>query len=1564
MKYIFLLPVFCMIILGTAKSETFITSDISIPTQWTTAGSPYKIMKEIAVSSELKIQKGVEILLDKGVSIEVTGRIEAIGTADSLVVFSALSDHAAQHWGKIIMLQSPMTSPSILEFCLFQNGGFTGTTPLELRSSRVPVMKNISMLNNKRNAIEVHIEVVKYGVRLSDCNAPYTFADNCYIEQGYDVIIDPGVILKLPGSWFLRVRGNIIAIGTPEKPIIFTSIYDDLIDGIDTENLGHTTGTAGDWGGIILEGSVNHGKTAFRNCKFKYGGGSQIAKQAFLFFFNSMARIDYCSFEHTAAHAIYAFSDAMPDLGGGHLNSLGHNKFIGFYSPKYAISNLSQFDIPAKYNCWGTTDTAKIKFMNQALPGKVITNPILTNCDAEVADKAILIEPLNNSANLEDNVTLKWFSVPFVDFYKVQISKAPDFAILEKEFLNLKDTSVLFSDLNPNSLYYWRVASNNFIGQSEWSDIWAFRTKDVNPPTKPILNFPNNDYKFTFCQINLKWHPVQSAIIVYEIQISEKSDFSILEYSESNLTDTTLSLPALTADTKYFWRVRAKNNIAWGDWSEVWSFNSRTAYSLEPFNITTGKVTKAFSADVNGDGMFDIILENESGVFFHRNLGNNSFQSYQVSNIKTIEQLEFADFNKDNKIDFAILGKSFQNMLLFKIFRFDGAAVVSHFEIPLIESAKTASFAVGEIYGSGNKDIALKYYNNDTLSVYKNINGTFSHSVYLNKLYWGGAVVIKDIDNNGTQNIIYQANIPGTHGFDTTLYYSYELNHDNTYDRKLIGGNYKAGVGFYHLKNSHFYDPNGNGFYDMMNFSFAESFLIGVANAEGISVMDTNSTIAPNPAARYENMLSKPLFGQFIDIDNDGGNDFFVQDDNNFKIFDTQNHRIADKKVAIDSFPGFKFQCLYSEYDLIHLLGIRNDSLFVIRNNNCATTLPPIQATAMKHILSGKDVILEWEISKDKYLEGKNNTKGGELNGTRSFSIKLGTYPGGNDVLMPESDPNTGKLFTLREGNAGFKWQYLLKNLPVGKYYWSIQTIDGGYRYSDFSDDQSFEISSSNPNFPENFSISKSIYGDFNRITIKDDQPLTYKGSELPDSSVIAVFHREDSLLVLHGYHIVKKGKPLRLTVWNNSKSDEIIDDYRNYVYFLWEKGSIKVVSIKPEYPSEITDNYFNIQHINLTGFVEADIQTIQVKEKKWQIVSSSLNPYLSPFDFILSGKNLSLFDENNRVYETSGEKDINNWNNYSAYRVYSVRKDSLEIIGSDFLPSSLKYTLNKGWHLLPYPYGAEMRLDSVYKYLQNVKAIVNSAGELYFPEKNVNTIGNVMPGEGLSVFIDKDSTEFSFSDGVSFNSVTKPNLTAKQITPISSETGKEMFLIFDSEQVRPNDEIAAVSSDGTVFGSAKFLGNTAVLTIWGDNVMTESVIDGASQDEKLSFYYYSTQKRKTYLLNIDTAVVLLGDGLSSLSPIVFKPDYVCYRILDLSDITSISETENSGELNIFPNPAKDFIMVDYPSNGVEIEYSILNSLGETVLKGNFINRIDVSSLSSGLYMLKAGTQFVKFIKI
>lgn len=127
--------------------------------------------------------------------------------------------------------------------------------------------------------------------------------DSIYIIKAYDFYvsntleIEPGAIIKFHPSegpyMMLGSSGTVIAEGTAENPIIFTSYKDDAHGGDQNGDGDLTSPAPKDWG-YINTNSYNGSR--FEYCEFYYGGG--VSNNSTLQLYGSNIHVKHCKFIH------------------------------------------------------------------------------------------------------------------------------------------------------------------------------------------------------------------------------------------------------------------------------------------------------------------------------------------------------------------------------------------------------------------------------------------------------------------------------------------------------------------------------------------------------------------------------------------------------------------------------------------------------------------------------------------------------------------------------------------------------------------------------------------------------------------------------------------------------------------------------------------------------------------------------------------------------------------------------------------------------------------------------------------------------------------------------------------------------------------------------------------------------------------------------------------------------------------------------------------------------------------------------------------------------------------
>ena len=249
------------------------------------------------------------------------------------------------------------------------------------------------------------------------------------------------------------------------------------------------------------------------------------------------------------------------------------------------------------------------------------TTPIrLALYDAPLLNPPVLLTPTSGSVDLSTTPTLTWTISNVAVGYRIQINTDSTFAAanaLDTAGVTGLTFTVPSGKLTTNTKYYWRMYASNALGVSLWGSPWNFRTAP-NAPSAPILVSPPNysinipttmtcvwrkaaETLVTTVQINkgkenngtdvVKSNKISKSragnddihtLSNYWYEYSTDSTFATGVIRDSSLTDTTKSLTGLSLSTKYFWRVKAKNQTGWGSFSTFFSFTTVPAAPVAP----------------------------------------------------------------------------------------------------------------------------------------------------------------------------------------------------------------------------------------------------------------------------------------------------------------------------------------------------------------------------------------------------------------------------------------------------------------------------------------------------------------------------------------------------------------------------------------------------------------------------------------------------------------------------------------------------------------------------------------------------------------------------------------------------------------------------------------------------------------------------------------------------------------------------------------------------------------------------------------------------------------------
>ncbi|MDB6112075.1 MAG: putative peptidase, partial [Pedosphaera sp.] len=122
----------------------------------------------------------------------------------------------------------------------------------------------------------------------------------------------------------------------------------------------------------------------------------------------------------------------------------------------------------------------------------------------------------------------------------------------------------------------------------------------------------------------------------------------------------------------------------------------------------------------------------------------------------------------------------------------------------------------------------------------------------------------------------------------------------------------------------------------------------------------------------------------------------------------------------------------------------------VYRNTVVAVgSTPPVPVSLTANV-QGSDVLLSW-------------APPGGAPGGLSYDVRVGTSPGGTQIVSPAANTANGIRRLAQPGQAGWSKELRLRNLSAGTYYWSAQSVNPAYKGSAFAVEGQFTIVNTQP---------------------------------------------------------------------------------------------------------------------------------------------------------------------------------------------------------------------------------------------------------------------------------------------------------------------------------------------------------------------------------------------------------------------------------------------------------------------------------------------------------------------
>lgn len=465
--------------------------------------------------------------------------------------------------------------------------------------------------------------------------------------------------------------------------------------------------------------------------------------------------------------------------------------------------------------------------------------------------------------------------------------------------------------------------------------------------------------------------------------------------------------------------------------------------------------SKAGFGDFDNDNDLDIFIcgtdnLNQDTSILYRNNGDNSFTDMLLP-FPGIDygSVAWGDYDKDGDLDLLISGRNDITNRITHLYRNDGTGTF----------AKTADSFTGLAYSSvsfhdydndGDLDILTcgsDIDNKKTSNIYRNNNGNFQlDSTPIIIGLDQGMAAWGDYNNDGLSDLI----LSGSNDANAKITRIYKNNGDRTFTALNIPGLTNvtsSSVAWGDYDNDGDLDVLLAGL-DNLNTHVCRVF----RNTGGNTFNHTSTAILTGVSS------CSAVWG---DYDNDGWLDILASGFDgtvaSTKVYkNNANHTFTALTFTAAGLPNtFLGVSIWGDFDkdldldvFITGFGITGLISELYRNTASTANLLPSTPLGLTEVTDDDEALLKWNPCTDNTTPSK----------ALSYNLWIGTSKNDVSFLSPHSNTGTGfcKLVTL--GNANTDTLAIIKNLPQGKYYWSVQAMDNSYQTSLFAPTDSFSI--------------------------------------------------------------------------------------------------------------------------------------------------------------------------------------------------------------------------------------------------------------------------------------------------------------------------------------------------------------------------------------------------------------------------------------------------------------------------------------------------------------------------
>ena len=224
-----------------------------------------------------------------------------------------------------------------------------------------------------------------------------------------------------------------------------------------------------------------------------------------------------------------------------------------------------------------------------------------TTVDLDSLPIPALLNPIDGKKGYPVNGVLSWSEVKDANKYQISLSKNRNFNNIFLKNSDIEETIFIYSNLEYNHTYFWRVSALADNAKSAWSAERSFLTELENP----VILYPYDNLIAQPIDGGILWS-VSEDISLYHLQIATDSTFINIVTDIDNIYEMSYNYN-LPGNTIYYCRVKSYNDTNQSRWSNIVRFETDNSTSVK--DNEDNRILRIFPNPVSE--ILNIIVDNK-----------------------------------------------------------------------------------------------------------------------------------------------------------------------------------------------------------------------------------------------------------------------------------------------------------------------------------------------------------------------------------------------------------------------------------------------------------------------------------------------------------------------------------------------------------------------------------------------------------------------------------------------------------------------------------------------------------------------------------------------------------------------------------------------------------------------------------------------------------------------------------------------------------------------------------------------------------------------------------------